>query len=91
MANLKNTLRGLVGIVASSVLFIVLALVYFMLTAWIVTFGVETVLGNPPSADFVALSAALLSLGSLAGSSYSMGSSGTSEPEADAYGTSEVA
>jgi hypothetical protein len=39
----------------------------------------------------VAPSAALLSLGSLAGSSYSMGDLGSQEAETDRYGTSEVA
>lgn len=90
MGKLMATLRGLAGLVVSSVVLIVLALVYFMVTAWIVTFGVETVLGSPPSADFVALAAALLSLGSLAGSSYSMNFDDEG-PERDAYGTSEVA
>jgi hypothetical protein len=85
-------LRGMVGLVASSVVLIVLALVYFMVTAWIVSFGVETVLGSPPSADFVALSAALLSLGSLAGSSYTIGGSGdVGQPMEDRRGASEVA
>lgn len=83
-------LRGLAGLVASSVVLILLGLVYFIVTAWIVSFGVELVLGAPPSADFVALSAALLSLGSLAGSSYSMGSQGPSQDEEDVYGA-EVA
>lgn len=80
----------LTRIVASSVVLIVLALVYFIVTAWIVSFGVELVLGRPPSADFVALSAALLSLGSLAGSSYSMGGNQSQQTE-DRYGASEVA
>jgi hypothetical protein len=84
-------LRGLTGLVASSVVLILLGLVYFIVTAWIVSFGVETVMGAQPSADFVALSAALLSLGSLAGSSYSMGDLGSQEAETDRYGTSEVA
>lgn len=81
--------RGLAGLVASSVVLIVLGLVYFIVTAWIVSFGVETVMGANPSPDFVALSAALLSLGSLAGSSYSMGNR-PPESEEDAYGV-EVA
>lgn len=82
--------RGLAGLVASSVVLIVLGLVYFVVTAWIVTFGVEFVLGSPPSADFVALSAALLSLGSLAGSSYSMGGRPPDQGDEDVYGA-EVA
>jgi hypothetical protein len=89
--SLKPLLKGLARILASSVLLIVLGLVYFIVTAWIVTFGVETVMGATPSADFVALSAALLSLGNLAGSSYSMGDLGSQEAETDRYGTSEVA
>lgn len=80
---------GLAGLVASSIVLILLGLVYFIVTAWIVAFGVETVLGAPPSADFVALSAALLSLGSLAGSASSMGSFG-GETDEDGYGV-EVA
>lgn len=91
MNKMIETLRGLGGLVASSVVLIVLGLVYFVVTAWIVKFGVSVVLGSPPSADFVALSAALLSLGSLAGSSYSAGGIGPSGPAEDRYGTSEVA
>lgn len=92
MKNIGAVLGGLGKLVASSVVLILLGLVYFIVTAWIVTFGVETVLGSPPSADYVALSAALLSLGSLAGSSYSAGVFGEDgEPEPDGYGASEVA
>lgn len=80
-------LRGLTGLVASSVVLILLGLV--IVTAWIVSFGVETVMGTQPSADFTALSAALLSLGSLAGSSYSMGNRSAGQDEGD-YGV-EVA
>lgn len=89
MTRLQRITRGLVGLVLSSVVLIVLGLVYFIVTAWIVAFGVETVLGAPPSADFVALSAALLSLGSLAGSASSMGGFGDGKDE-DGYGV-EVA
>jgi hypothetical protein len=89
--SLKPLLKGLARILASSVLLIVLGLVYFIVTAWIVTFGVETVLGTPPSADFVALAAALLSLGSLAGSSYTMGGFGGEGPGEDRWAASEVA
>lgn len=91
MKTAKRFLRGLGAIVVSSAVIILLGLVYFMITAWIVSFGVDIVLGSPPSADFVALSAALLSLGSLAGSSYSVGGFGSGGAEEDAYGTSEVA
>lgn len=89
--SLQNLLRGLGRVILSSVVLVVLGLVYFVVTAWIVTAGVEFVLGDPPSADFVALSAALLSLGSLAGSSYSMGGFGGTPAGEDPYGTSEVA
>lgn len=90
MARVRRFVRGLSRIVISSVVLILLALVYFIVTAWIVSFGVETVMGSTPSADFVALSAALLSLGSLAGSSYSMGNQpGPADGEGD-YGV-EVA
>lgn len=89
MADVETFLRGLAGIVVSSLVLIVLALVYFIVTAWIVDFGVDTVTGNPPSPDFVALSAAILSIGGLAGSTYTMGSSAPSGDDED-YGTSEV-
>lgn len=91
MVNLGGFARGLGAIVVSSIVMILLGLVYFVVTAWIISFGVRTVLGHPPSADFLALSAALLSLGSLAGSSYSMGGFSSEPAEQDAYGTSEVA
>lgn len=68
-----------------------LGLVYFIVTVWIVSFGVETVTGTAASSDFVALSAALLSIGSLAGSSLSMGSMGSEPRREDPYETSEVA
>lgn len=87
----RNLLRGLGRVILSSIVLVVLGLVFFVVTAWIVTSGVEFVRGQPPSADFVALSAALLSLGSLAGSSYSMGGIGGNPGQEDPYGTSEVA
>lgn len=89
--SLRRIASVLGRVVLSSIVLVVLGLVYFVVTAWIVTFGVETVLGGPPSADFVALSAALLALGSLAGSSATMGGfTGHEDPE-DKYPTSEVA
>lgn len=78
---MERIVRGLTGLVLSSIVLILLGLVYFIVTAWIVSFGVETVMGAQPSADFVALSAALLSLGSLAGSSYSMGNQPSSQDD----------
>lgn len=54
--------------VVASVILVLLGLVYFMVTAWIVTTGVGVVTGSSPSGDFVALSAALLTLGGLLGS-----------------------
>lgn len=91
MTTLRSLLRGLAGIVVSSLVWIALGLVYFVVTAWIVSFGVETVTGSEASPDFVALSAALLAIGSLAGSSYSMGNMGQEPAREDPYGTSEVA
>lgn len=91
MTTLRSVLRGLAGIVVSSLVWIALGLVYFIVTTWIVSFGVETVTGTEASSDFVALSAALLAVGSLAGSSYSMGSMSQEPAREDPYGTSEVA
>lgn len=87
----RRIAQGLLGLVASSLVWIVLGLVYFIVTVWIVSFGVETVTGTAASSDFVALSAALLSIGSLAGSSYSMGSMESEPRREDPYETSEVA
>lgn len=87
----RRIAQGLLGVVASSFVWIALGLVYFIVTVWIVSFGVETVTGTAASSDFVALSAALLSIGSLAGSSYSMGSMGSEPRREDPYETSEVA
>lgn len=75
--NMAPWLRGVGKLIASSIVLIVLALVYFVVTAWIVAFGVDLVVGTEPSADFVALAASLLSIGSLAGSTLTM--SGTSD------------
>lgn len=83
--------RGFGSVVASAVVLILLALVYFIVTAWIVTFGVDTVTGREPSADFVAISAAILSIGGLAGSSLSLYAPGESDPEPpDPYEMDEV-
>lgn len=89
MTKLKRVLSGLTGIVVSSLVLIILSLVYFIVTAWIVHFGVDTVSGNPPSPDFVALAAAFLSIGGLAGSTYTM-SSPSYEDDGDDYGDQEV-
>ncbi len=91
MTTLRSVLRGLAGLAVSSLVWIVLGLVYFIVTAWIVSFGVETVTGTGASADFVALSAALLAVGSLAGTSYSVGNMGNQPPQEDRYGASEIA
>ncbi len=91
MSKGRNLARGLLSLIASSLVWIALGLVYFIVTVWIVSFGVETVTGTAASSDFVALSAALLAIGSLAGSSYSMGSMGPKPEPVDRYETSEVA
>lgn len=88
MATLSTFLRGLAGIAISSLVLIVLGLLYFIVAAWIVSFGVELVQGSPPSADFTALAAALLSIGGLAGSTYTMGSPSTSNEQG--YSDQEV-
>lgn len=88
MTKLSIFLRGLAGIAISSLVLIVLGLLYFIVAAWIVSFGVELVLGSSPSPDFTALSAALLSIGGLAGSTYTMGSPNTSNEQG--YSDQEV-
>lgn len=90
MTGVRRFLQGLAGIVVSSLVLIVLALVYFVVTAWIVRFGVDLVTGNPPSPDFIALSAALLSIGGLAGSTFTMGSSPGEGSVEDDYADQEV-
>lgn len=91
MPTLGPFLQSLARLALASIVWIVLGLVYFIVTAWIVAFGVQTVTGTAASPDFVALSAALLSVGSLAGSSYSMGNAGPPEGPRDRYEASEVA
>lgn len=90
MSKMQNILSGLAGIVVSSLVLIALALVYFILTAWIVQFGVDTVSGNPPSPDFVALAAAILSIGGLAGSTYTMSGPSSEAARDEDYADQEV-
>lgn len=90
MTTVRRFLQGLAGIVVSSLVLIVLALVYFVVTAWIVRFGVDLVTGSPPSPDFIALSAALLSIGGLAGSTFTMDSSSPDSGTPDEYTDQEV-
>lgn len=69
MSRFENIAKGLGAVVFASVVLILLALLYFVVTAWIVSFGAKVATGNQPSADFVALAAAILTFGGLAGSS----------------------
>ncbi|MDX1612276.1 MAG: hypothetical protein R3185_07895 [Candidatus Thermoplasmatota archaeon] len=84
-------LWGMGSLVIGSILIVGLALIYFMLTAWIGDFGVEQVTGQPPSADFVALSAALLTMGGLAGSTYRSVASRMAQEPQEPYEGYEVA
>lgn len=61
--------RGLIITLAVSVLLIVVGLVYFIITLWMVTTG-SKLLGLNPSADFVVLAASLISVGSIIGSAF---------------------
>ena len=61
---------GLGALVVGSLVMVALALLYFVVTAWIVTFGVRQVTGVAPSPDWVALAASILTVGGLLGSAY---------------------
>jgi uncharacterized membrane protein len=58
---------GLAAMVLMPLLMLVLGLVFFMATSWIVAFGTNVATGSRPSADFTAIAAALLTLGGLLG------------------------
>lgn len=94
MSRWQGILGGLGALVVGSVIIVGLALLYFIVTAWIVAFGVNIVVGREPSPEFVALSASILTIGGLAGSTYrSVASSygGGRAAEDEDYGGQEVA
>lgn len=92
MSRFENIAKGLGTVVFASAVLILLALVYFVVTAWIVSFGAKIATGNQPSADFVALAAAILTFGGLAGSSVrAMGPTGSSSSGDEDYAGQEVA
>lgn len=66
----ESIVKGIGSMIIASIVLIGLALVYFLVTAWIVDIGVDLATGSSPSADFTALSAAILTLGGLAGSTF---------------------
>ncbi len=92
MSKFENIAKGLGAVVLGSVVLVALSLLYFIVTAWIVSFGVEQATGSGPSPDFVALAAAILTFGGLAGSSVRGLSTDSSSSEVDEeYGGQEVA
>ncbi len=92
MSRFENIAKGLGTVVFASVVIILLSIVYFVVTAWIVSFGANVATGNQPSADFVALAAAILTFGGLAGSSVrAMGPTESSSSGDDDYAGQEVA
>lgn len=92
MSRFENIAKGLGAVVVGSIVLIGLSLLYFLVTAWIVSFGVELATGSGPSPDFVALAAAILTFGGLAGSSVRglSASNSSSEPDED-YSGQEIA
>jgi len=65
--SLGNLAREILAMAVASVLLIVLGLIYFLVTSWIVVMGVRLALGASPSPDFTALAAAIVTIGSLVG------------------------
>lgn len=63
---IKNLSNMVVTLVASALL-IVMGLVYFIMTLWIVKIGAG-VLGYNPDANFAVLAAALIAVGTIIGS-----------------------
>lgn len=66
----KNMFEGLAATFIASLLFIVLGLVYFMVNLWIVTTGAVLLNLGTIDASWAVLSATLLTVGSVLGSSY---------------------
>ena len=64
---IKGSLAALILVLISSIILIILGLFYFVLTLWVVKMGAD-ILDLNVSGDFAVLSAALITLGSLAGS-----------------------
>jgi len=66
----KQSLGGaLATTLAISILLIVVGLIYFIITLWMVTTG-SKLLNLSPSADFIVLAASLISIGSIIGSAF---------------------
>lgn len=91
MAKVSGILRGIGSIVVGSVVMIILALLYFLVTAWIVDVGVKVATGASPSADWTALSAAILTASGLAGSTYRSVASVSQDSGPQDYEGQEVA
>lgn len=62
----SHLVRALAAMLLTWAVIVALALATFVVTAWIVDVGVRIATGLSPSADFVALSAAILTFGGLA-------------------------
>jgi|GEM_PF-4428721 len=67
MEGVKGGLVAVLAIIMSSFFLIIFALIYFLVTMWIINFGAE-VLDMNPDGSFVVLSASIVTLGVIVGS-----------------------
>ncbi len=66
---LFGTMESIGYTIVASALLIILGLVYFMINLWIVKVG-SNLLGYNPGADWAVLSAALLTIGGVVGTTF---------------------
>ena len=67
MEGVKGGLMAVLAIILSSLFLIIFALIYFLVTLWIINFGAE-ILNMNPDGSFVVLSASIITLGVIIGS-----------------------
>jgi hypothetical protein len=67
MEGVRGGFIAVLAILMSSFLLIIFALIYFLITLWIINFGAE-VLDMSPDGSFVVLSASIITLGVIIGS-----------------------
>ncbi|WP_400209029.1 hypothetical protein [Candidatus Methanomassiliicoccus intestinalis] len=69
---MNGTLKALVGMIVGTVVMIILSVIYFIITLFIVDFSAGLLLSGENYEGYVIVAAALITLGSMLGGSYGL-------------------
>lgn len=69
---MQGTAKALVGMIVGTIIMIILSVIYFIITLFIVDFSAGLLLGDGEYKSAVIIAAALITLGSMLGGSYGL-------------------